>query len=210
MDLFKKIVGACTLFSFRLVVTVLGTAAIFALLPVVAHFFGKELKKESEKQKTHMVLMQMKVEKPKPSKFQPKKMRNVSTIKGNNFSRSMSMKFTPDLGVGGGDGVAVEAGGSAEMIFEEGETDEPPIAVKRTPLTYPRAAKNAGIEGVIEVLFVIDRTGAVTSIEFAKLPHKVFRKPIEQTIAKWKYKPARMKGVPVSVRARQTVTFSLE
>lgn len=207
----KRFFGSLLLLTGRLAVTVVATAFLFALLPLASHFFGKEQKRESEEQKVHTVIMQMNVEKPKPKKVEPKKMRQVnSTITGKSSSRSLDMKFTPDLGVGGGDGVAVAAGGSAEMIFEEGETDEPPIAVKRSPIAYPRAAKNAGIEGVIEVVFVIDREGNVTDIDFTKLPHKVFRRPIEETIKKWKYKPARMKGVPVSIRARQSITFKLD
>ncbi len=194
----------------RVFITLLATALLFAIIPAISFFWGKELVREEPEVTKTRILITKKLEKPKPKKVEPKKIRTISSRQGKRSSSSLNMKFMPDLGIGGDNGVAVATGGGGETIFDEGEVDEPPVPIKRSPITYPRAAKKAGLEGLLEIAYIINRDGRVSSVEFLKVPHKVFKKPIEESLLRWRFKPARMKGMPVSIRARQSITFNLD
>jgi len=158
-------------------------------------------------------LIQATIQQPPMPISEPKKLRSTpqSTVRSTQASGNNTSRFSPDLSLGGGDGPAVETGGTgfSESIYEEGETDEPPMAISRTPLAYPQAAQRARIEGVVEIVFLVNREGRVQDIEFKQVPHKMFEQPIRSTIQTWRFKPAMLHGVPVSVRVRQRVDFNL-
>lgn len=209
----KKLFSSLLLISFKAGTALVLTLVIFLLFPLLNDIFkGDRLKKEEKEVSPKTILMEMTVKKPKPKKVEPRKMRQLSqsTVRSNRSSSSKSAKFSPDLALGGGDGVGVEAGGGfGDMVFDEGDTDEPPMAIRRTALEYPKAAQRARIEGTVEVVFLVNRDGHVQDVEFTKVPHKMFEKPIRSTIMTWRFKPAMLKGVPVSVRVRQKVDFNL-
>ncbi len=189
------------------------TVTIFILFPALNGLFRADriMKKDTDlSPKT--ILMEMTMKKPTPKKVRPKKIRQLSqsTLRSSRSSQSESMKFSPDLALGGGDGVGVEAGGGFEdMIFDEGDTDEPAIIIRQTPIEYPKAAKRARIEGAVEVIFQINREGRVQNIEFTEVPHRMFEKPIRSSLMTRRYKPAMLNGVPVVLRVRQRLNFTL-
>ncbi len=191
-----------------------GTVVIFLFFPLLNSLFKGELLKEEESEITkHTILMEMVTQKPKPQKVKPRKMRKMSNSPRNTKSSSQtsSQKFSPDLSLGAGSGVGVGVdGGFENMIFNEGDTDERPIPIRQSPLEYPKAARRARIEGLLEVLFLVNREGHVQDIEFVKVPHRMFEKPIRKTIMTWRFKPAMLQGVPVAVRVRQKVDFNLQ
>ncbi len=200
---------AVTLFVLRLVFTFCGAIILFTVVPAIQHFSKDVTLEKKAIHEKKVVIIKQKITKKVQPKEKPQKIRQTSTAVGKRTANALSMKFTPDLGIDGS-GVAIGSGGGVESIIEEGEADEPPIPLKRSPIPYPKAAKNAGIEGVINVRYVIDREGHVSNVEFLKIPHRIFKSPVQHAILRWKFKPARMKGVPVSIRARQTITFTLD
>ncbi len=194
----------------RLIVTALAGLALFALLPAVHTFFSANQEQCYDDVPTHTVIIEREIPKPKPEAIKPQEIRQTTEMSGKRSSNSNNMKFMPDLGVGEGSGVAVEAGNNANIILDEGQADEAPIPVRQSPFTYPRAAKNAGIEGIIEIKYIITREGDVDAIQIIDTPHASFRDPVIETLSKWKFQPARMNGVPVAIRAHQTITFTLD
>ncbi len=122
--------------------------------------------------------------------------------------RGLDFRFTPDLAVGGeGAGVGVQH--VETMVFEEGQTDEPAVPLSRPMPPYPPRARTEGIEGTVEIEIVVNREGRVVDIAFRSLPSPVFRSTVVSTVKKWRFKPARHKGVPVSMRFRVPIEFRL-
>lgn len=134
---------------------------------------------------------------------------------GERSSGSASLaSFSPDLsvetGADGGNGVALQQVELAAEIFEEGQTDED-VVPKFTPAaTYPQRVQEQGISGTVETVIVIDYQGKVTSVDVVRSPSPLLSTEVRRTLATWRFTPARNKGVPVSIRKRQSIEFNLE
>jgi protein TonB len=87
---------------------------------------------------------------------------------------------------------------------------EAPRALYMPAIPYPRAAKNAKIEGTAEVEYTIDESGRVISVEILSVPHISFTKIIERTVLSWRFSPATQSGKPVSITANKTIVFRLD
>jgi TonB family protein len=156
----------------------------------------------------HLIYVEeKKTEKKKVKKIKPRKAKSQSN---QNRARSFALKFSPDLEIGSSEGIGLGEANFKNEIFEEGEADVSAIPVSIIPLPYPRRAKEAGLEGTVEMILLIDRKGKVSSIDFIKVPHEMFKAPIMKVVKRWKFKPAMNKGVPVSMRVKQSVDFNLE
>jgi periplasmic protein TonB len=193
------------------------TFALFIAIPIVHKMFGFSLDIPKGLTQKPQVL----IEKIPPQKKEEKKAeQRIRQMKSASMDRamagaakSMSMKFTPDLSVeGSANGAAVSLQGQdlQAEIFEEGQTDEAFVPVYNPPVEYPERARELGVQGTLEVVFVIDIDGKVTSLEIRKSPHPTIATEARKTISSWKFKPARNKGVPVKVRVRQEIEFKLE
>ena len=121
-----------------------------------------------------------------------------------------SMRFTPDLGVGSADGVALGDGGMATGVFDEEDVDKPPRRISGSQPVYPRRAKDAGLEGVVSLVLLIDRTGRVRSVTVSESPGPLFDGPVLETVRQWRFSPAEKGGVTVEVRMRQNIVFKLD
>jgi TonB family protein len=121
-----------------------------------------------------------------------------------------SFRFAPDLGVQGGNETAIDERNQMKgQVFDENETDVRPVPVVKTTVPYPPEAQLQGIEGVADLEISIDESGRVLRIKCNQLPSELFRAPLMKTIMHWRFKPAQIKGVAVSVRVRQKITFKL-
>ncbi|MBN1306429.1 MAG: energy transducer TonB [Chitinispirillaceae bacterium] len=142
-----------------------------------------------------------------------------SSDRDKTLEHQMTMKLVPDLtvdaGVGEGDAAAgvVQVEKSQDLqaeVFEEGETDERPIPLTTTPVAYPLEARERGIEGTLVVFFIIGHDGKVKSIDVQKSPSPIITREAKRTIATWRFKPGKKKGIPVNVRAKKEITFVLQ
>ncbi|MBN1306519.1 MAG: energy transducer TonB, partial [Chitinispirillaceae bacterium] len=75
---------------------------------------------------------------------------------------------------------------------------------------YPDRARELEIEGTLEVIIIIDTQGKVASVEVVRSPHSSITAAARKIIETWRFKPARNKGVPVRMRVRQVIEFTLE
>jgi TonB family protein len=74
---------------------------------------------------------------------------------------------------------------------------------------YTEAAKAAGIEGLVVLLFTITPKGDVTNVRVIKnLP--VLGDVCAATVRRWKFKPVIYQDQPVSVIVKQPFLFKLE
>ena len=127
--------------------------------------------------------------------------------------QALSAGIVPDLGVEGSGGVQLQARGQQDLsaeILEEGQADEDIVPVYTPAPQYPDRARELGVEGELEVIFVVDMDGRVTQLEIVKSPHPSFVAETRRVLGSWRFKPARNKGVPVRVRARKVFDFGLE
>jgi TonB family protein len=185
--------------------------ALFLVLPLVNVVFRSLSQADSRTVIRQTSLTKVVQEKKEPEQAPKRTVRKLSMPSRQNLSRDIASKFTPDLSIGGdGDGAVVASEQNLEnIVFEEGQTDEPPEILYSVSPKYPRQAQNQGIGGVVSVIIVIDRTGNPSHVSFDKIPHEMFRTPVEEAIYKWRFKPAHHKGIPVRIRVRQEFDFGV-
>ena len=89
------------------------------------------------------------------------------------------------------------------------EGDIIPIVVIR-PM-YPRDALMEGLEGWVDVEFIITETGTVKDPRVvAANPPRVFNREALRAILKWKFKPRVVDGQAVERPAQQRIEFNLD
>ena len=198
--------------AISLVIAVALMAILFSALP------GLRSTGPAKLQETTTVLMEnkatfdMKKEEQKQRRLPVQITRSIQTQALATADRvtGESFKFAPDLGIQGTGDVAVEDRGQVKsQVFNEEETDVRPVLAVRTTVPYPPEAQKQGIEGAADLEILVDESGRVVRITCHQLPSELFRAPIKDAVMRWRFKPAQVKGVVVSVRVRQKITFKL-
>ncbi|MEM0955398.1 MAG: energy transducer TonB [Pseudomonadota bacterium] len=84
------------------------------------------------------------------------------------------------------------------------------IPVVRTAPAYPRAAKQAKIEGYVTMAVTIRPDGTVSGVSVLESdPPRLFDRAAMDAMRRWKFRPKIVDGAPQSQRARQTIEFKL-
>ena len=200
-----------------LVIAGMITFSLFVAIPVVHGMFGFSLDLPGGlKQRPQIPVENLPPPKKETAKIEGRlrQVKNEAMDKAlAGSARAMAIKFTPDLSVAGNaNGAAVGMQGQELQVevFEEGQTDENPVPLYTPPVEYPERARELGIQGIVEVNFIIGTNGNVESINITKSPHPTLSAEARKTISQWRFKPGRNKGVPVRVRARKPIEFKLE
>ncbi|MFP4013245.1 MAG: energy transducer TonB [Chitinispirillaceae bacterium] len=184
---------------------------LFIILPITHNIFSSINVENKELKKQPKIVAEMVKPEKKKEKEQPKRrIRKVQNASARSASSSSNMKFTPDLGVEGGQGVGIANQTMETTVFEEGNTDEDAVPMFTPSPKYPQRAKDLGIEGMVEVIIVVGTNGKVSSIEIVRSPHASFNTEVRKVISTWKFKPARNQGVPVQVRKKQVLDYRLD
>ena len=97
------------------------------------------------------------------------------------------------------------AGPSDEPI-RIGNGVRPPAKIHDVPPVYPPAALEAGVQGVVILEAVIDRTGEVSDIEVLRSVPELEEAAIA-AVEQWRYEPTLVDGEPVSVVMTVTINF---
>lgn len=139
------------------------------------------------------------------------RLRTVSSGSSEPMQNPMKFKFSPNLSVaGGGDGASIATQELSAEVFDEDEVDER-ATPKFTPApSYPEKAKKLAIEGTVKIEFTVGTDGRVQTIDNIDAPHPSFNKEIRNTLQKWKFTPAKNKGIPVKSRQRIALNFFLD
>ena len=137
----------------------------------------------------------------------------------------------PDPGegpAGGGTGTPTSTpaprpptGGTGELpdrdsIFEA--TEQPPQLLKPREAqrilerVYPGMLRDAGVTGHTTVLLVIDRNGAVQpgSVTVQETSHEAFRDAAVRAAERFRFRPARVSGQPVTVRISIPIEWTIQ
>ncbi|MFH2093755.1 MAG: energy transducer TonB [Pseudomonadota bacterium] len=95
--------------------------------------------------------------------------------------------------------------------YTVGELDSPLVTLVRIPPVYPVRASRRGIEGSVDVKFLVTKQGQVEQICIVNAqPENIFDKSVINCVSKWKFKPGTVGGIPVATMARTTIRFKLE
>lgn len=188
--------------------------AFLMVLLVVS--FNKGVEKKEPKVKDPMRYMQIKktpqeIKKPKPKpKPKPQKaapqppLPNLGALLG-----GIAMDI-PEFSTGDitGDGKNILGDVAADTAMSEGTVDSKPRVLSRSPMEYPQAAAKKHIKGYVVVNLLIGKDG---NVEVAKIlesnPSGVFDSVALSGVRNWKFAPAKYKGNPVKVWAKQKVRF---
>ncbi len=193
----------------------MGIGALLMMVLVVS--FNAKVEKKEKKVKDPMRYVKMapqppKVEKPKPKpkpkpKAQPKApMPDLGALLG-----GIAMNI-PEFSSGDfmGDGKNILGDAAADAAMSEGTVDTKPRVVSRGPLDYPPEAAKKQIKGYVVVNMLIGKDG---NVELAKViassPAGVFDEAALRGVRSWRFAPAKYKGNPVKVWAKQKVRFDL-
>ena len=96
-------------------------------------------------------------------------------------------------------------------IYEIGELDNPMTPLSQVPPLYPLRAKRMGIEGWVDVKFLVTEKGIVDQITILKAkPVKIFDQSVIRCISSWRFSPGTVEGVPVKTWVMTTIRFELE
>lgn len=98
-----------------------------------------------------------------------------------------------------------------QNVFTAGDLDQPLITLTRIPPFYPMAAKRRGIQGWVNVKFVVNEQGRAENVSIVTAqPPGVFDASVMRCLSGWRFKPGTVQGVPVKVWAETTIRFELE
>lgn len=88
--------------------------------------------------------------------------------------------------------------------------DQPPRPRRTREPSYPVDARRQGQQGHVTIRLLINRNGRVDQFEILdRQGPSAFERSVEEVVKTWQFEPARHSGVPVAVRAVQTLLFRL-
>jgi TonB family protein len=82
------------------------------------------------------------------------------------------------------------------------------LLVKEVPPVYPRTAITMRIEGAVELLATVAKTGNISAVKVLSGDKELARAAID-AVKQWKYKPYLLNGEPVDIQTQITVKFKL-
>jgi len=143
--------------------------------------------------------------KPKPKKSTPKApLPNMNSLLG-----GLAMDI-PEFANGNiaGDASDLLSDIVQDTIMNENTVDSKPKVISRSALEYPASALKDGIKGYVIINLLIDKDG---SVELAKVlesqPSEVFDNAALNAVRSWRFSPAKYKGKPVKLWAKQKIRF---
>ncbi len=96
-------------------------------------------------------------------------------------------------------------------VFSLAEVDTPPRPLVQPPPLYPPAARRNGLEGRVELEFVVTESGHVENvIVIDSQPGTIFVAAARTAVERWRFEPASRRGEAVDVRVQVPLEFKLD
>jgi TonB family protein len=86
---------------------------------------------------------------------------------------------------------------------------KPPKFVRKVEPTYPKELHEAGVEGRVDAVFIVDSKGKIVESNTTRSTHPAFAEAVEQVMPLWRFTPAERNGRVVAQRVRLPVVFNL-
>ena len=84
---------------------------------------------------------------------------------------------------------------------------EPPVLISTVAPVYPVGARALGVQGIVTVHFVIDKTGHLKNVTVVQ-GDPALRQAAVDAVSQWRYKPATLGGMPVEDDGTVNVRFA--
>lgn len=84
-----------------------------------------------------------------------------------------------------------------------------PRKLRVVPPVYPELARQARVQGAVVLDCVVDRRGRVAEVNVLNSASPLLNEAAMEAVWQWVYAPTLVDGVPVRLRVKVTVTFSL-
>jgi len=96
-------------------------------------------------------------------------------------------------------------------FYNQGEVDRMPMAIFKMKPIYPYRARRLNITGKVDVKFLVDENGYVSSIKILKsTPPGIFGESVLKALASWRFSPGEVRGHAVSTWVITTIQFDME
>jgi periplasmic protein TonB len=82
------------------------------------------------------------------------------------------------------------------------------LLMKKVQPVYPRTALAMHVEGVVELMATISKTGEISTVSVLKGDPQLIHAAID-AVKQWKYKPYLLNGEPVEIQTQVTISFKL-
>jgi protein TonB len=82
------------------------------------------------------------------------------------------------------------------------------LVIKKTSPSYPPNALRMRIEGSVQLLATISKTGDISAVKVLSGDQTLARAAVD-AVKQWKYKPYLLDGSPVEIQTQVTVNFKL-
>jgi TonB family protein len=82
-----------------------------------------------------------------------------------------------------------------------------PTLVRRVRPVYPPIAEAGKVQGVVVLKATVDPTGKVRTAEIVRSPNQFLSEAALSAIRQWEYRPATVKGVPISADVNVEIPF---
>ncbi len=82
------------------------------------------------------------------------------------------------------------------------------MIIKQVQPTYPQIALTMRIEGSVELLATISKTGDITSVKVLSGDPQ-FTTAAMDAVKRWKYRPYMLNGEPVEIQTQVTINFKV-
>lgn len=99
---------------------------------------------------------------------------------------------------------------AAPAVAEPAVAVSPPRPVQTDPAAYPVLARRMRLEGLVEIVFVVDEQGRTADIRVVRSAGGLLDEAVVAAAKRWRFEPARKDGVPVRVRESYRQKFVLE
>jgi protein TonB len=100
--------------------------------------------------------------------------------------------------------------GGGEVPFRLSDLDVLPQPLMRLNPIYPRQPRRRGIEGCVELSFIITAEGRTADIRVTRSePGTTFVEAAKAAVRRWRFTPPQKDGRAVGVRASQVIRFQL-
>jgi protein TonB len=109
-------------------------------------------------------------------------------------------------------GGSVAPVGGGDVAYDGSMVDKPVVPLSGQPPRYPAMLKDAGVEGRVDVRFVVDTLGRVerASVQVIDATHALFVESVRAALLRQRFSPAEVGGTRVRQLVTQPFLFTIQ
>lgn len=101
-----------------------------------------------------------------------------------------------------------ELKGEVKRLLDAG--NQPPRLIKSVPPDFPYRLRKEGMNGEVELVFVVDEAGNVVDPKVTRSTHQLFSAAAVKAVLQWKFSPALQNNRNTAAYVTQVVSFKLD